>query len=217
MVEEDIQETLLPLHFECDLLLLSVQDETALQSVERGDGRDSKLMIVLHGVSLAISQASWRQRGCSELAEALLAKKVPLEQLSGFCLVGLRQAVRRCSGGDEGPSVRESDRNKARRLKAFASLPIKSDRNWDVKMEIAPVPGIRALTAVRAPQAEMRAPAIFDIDPSSRPGDGAEQRNGRKAAGAEENEEDDLALEGETAGAGVDLEAAPARQVDYFA
>ncbi len=84
-------------------------------------------------------------------------------------------------------------------------------------MEIAPIPGIRALTAVRALQAEMRAPAIFDVDASSRTGDGAEQRNGRKAAGAEENEEDVLELDGETTGDGVDLDEAPARQVDYFA
>lgn len=84
-------------------------------------------------------------------------------------------------------------------------------------MEIAPIPGVRALTAVRATQAEMRAPAIFDIDASSRPSDDAERQSRRKAAGAEENEEDDLALPGETAGAGADLEAAPARRVDYFA
>jgi len=86
-----------------------------------------------------------------------------------------------------------------------------------MKMEIAPIPGIRALPAVRPPQAEMRAPAIFDIDSSSRPGDEAEQRNRRKATGAEENEEDDLASAGETADGGVDPEDAPARQVDYFA
>ena len=91
-----------------------------------------------------------------------------------------------------------------------------SDRNRDVMMEIAPIPGIRAVTAVRSPQNEMRAPATFDIDPSSRPGDDAEQRSKRKAAGAEENE-DDLVLESETADGGVDQEDAPARQVDYFA
>ncbi len=92
-----------------------------------------------------------------------------------------------------------------------------SDRNRDVKMEIAAIPGIRALPAVRAPQGDMRAPAIFDIDPSSRPGDGAEQRNRRKAAGAEENEEDEFALEGETAVDGEDLKAPQTKQVDYFA
>jgi len=86
-----------------------------------------------------------------------------------------------------------------------------------MRMEIAPIPGIRALTPVRAVQGEMRPPAIFDIDPSSRPSDGAQQRNGRKAAGAEENEEDDLALEGETTAGGADQEEATPRQVDYFA
>ena len=84
-------------------------------------------------------------------------------------------------------------------------------------MEIAPIPGVRALAAVRARQGEMRAPAIFDVDPSSRPGDDAGQRGRRKASGAEENEEDDFALEGETLSSGVDLEGKPARQVDYLA
>ena len=84
-------------------------------------------------------------------------------------------------------------------------------------MEIAPNPGIRALPAVRAPQAEMWAPAIFDIDSSSRPGDGAEQRNGRKASGAEEDEDGDLALEEGPAAVSDDPEETPARQVDYFA
>lgn len=63
----------------------------------------------------------------------------------------------------------------------------------------------------------MRAPAIFDIDPSSKPGDDSEQRRRRKAAGAEENEEDDLALDGEEMVGGADPEEVPARQVDYFA
>ena len=84
-------------------------------------------------------------------------------------------------------------------------------------MEIAPIPGIRAVAALRPPQNEMRAPAIFDIDASSRPRDDTRQRNGRKAAGAEENEDNDLALESETASREPDLEEAPLRQVDYFA
>jgi len=85
------------------------------------------------------------------------------------------------------------------------------------EMEIAPIPGIRAVTAVKPREADMRAPAIFDIDASSRPGDGERQRNGKKAAGAEENEEDDLVVEGEAAGKGDELEQSPTRQVDYFA
>jgi len=56
-------------------------------------------------------------------------------------------------------------------------------------MELCPIPGIRALPAVGARQAYVRAPAIFDIDASSRPGDGGGQQGGRKAAGAEEDDE----------------------------
>ena len=84
-------------------------------------------------------------------------------------------------------------------------------------MEIAPIPGIRALPAVRAPQADMRAPAVFDIDPSAKPGDGSEQGNGRKAAGAEESDGDDLMLEGETERGPEAPDEVPAKQVDYFA
>ncbi len=84
-------------------------------------------------------------------------------------------------------------------------------------MEMAPIPGIRALPAARAPQAEIRPPSIFEIDASARPGDDGEQRNGRKAAGAEETDEDDLALEDEMAAEADALEAAPPKQVDYFA
>jgi hypothetical protein len=114
-------------------------------------------------------------------------------------------------------SVRKSDKKAERRLKTFPFLSIYSDSSWDVKMEIAPIPGIRALPAVRAVQAEIRPPAIFDIDASARPGDGEERRGGRKAAGAEESDEEELALDAETADEAESLEAAPSKQVDYFA
>ena len=76
-------------------------------------------------------------------------------------------------------------------------------------MEIAPIPGIRALPAVKAPQADFRPPEVFDVEGSARPGDGEGQRHGRKAAGAEENEQDDLMLDAEAEG--------EAPSVDYFA
>jgi len=82
-------------------------------------------------------------------------------------------------------------------------------------MEIAPIPGIRMLPAVRAPQGDFRPPEVFDIDGSARPGDGDRQRGGRKASGAEENDEDDLMLEAE-AESGAEADAG-SRQVDYFA
>jgi hypothetical protein len=75
-------------------------------------------------------------------------------------------------------------------------------------MEIAPIPGIRALTAVKAPRAEFRPPEIFDIEGSAGAGDDQGQRQGRKAAGAEEDDEDDLML---------DADAQGTLAVDYFA
>ncbi len=77
-------------------------------------------------------------------------------------------------------------------------------------MEIAPIPGIRALSAVKAPRAEFRPPEIFDIEGSARPGDDQGQRQGRKAAGAEEDEEDDLMLDAANESGGTS-------SVDYFA
>jgi len=84
-------------------------------------------------------------------------------------------------------------------------------------MEIAPIPGIRAMPNVKAQQRDFRPPAIFDIDASAKPGEGGGQRSSRKAAGAEEDGEDDQLLDGEMEPGGEALEDAPARQVDYFA
>ena len=82
-------------------------------------------------------------------------------------------------------------------------------------MEIAPIPGIRALPSVNAPQGDFHPPEVFDIEGSARPGDDDRQRGGRKASGAEENDEDDLKPEAETEpGAEAESES---RQVDYFA
>jgi hypothetical protein len=81
-------------------------------------------------------------------------------------------------------------------------------------MEIAPVPGIRALPAVRARLGGATPPAIFDVDASAKPGDGSGQQSGRKAAGAEEN--DDELRVGDELGAASPEESQPGR-IDYFA
>jgi hypothetical protein len=83
-------------------------------------------------------------------------------------------------------------------------------------MEIAPIPGIRALPTMQAPQGDFRLPEVFNIDGAARPGDGDRQRGGRKASGAEENEEDELLLEAEAESNGT-LEKDSSRSVDYFA
>jgi hypothetical protein len=80
-------------------------------------------------------------------------------------------------------------------------------------MEIGAIPGIAALSAGRARPAEFEAPAIFDIEGSAKPGDESAQRRNRKAAGAEENEEDDLLLGAE----GEEGDESAQKSVDYFA
>jgi hypothetical protein len=84
-------------------------------------------------------------------------------------------------------------------------------------MEIAPIPGIRALPAVKAPQGNFRPPEVFDIEGSARPGDGEGQRGGRKASGAEENDEDEPMREAESEPGADAHEELPSRNVDYFA
>jgi hypothetical protein len=79
-----------------------------------------------------------------------------------------------------------------------------------MRMEIGPIPGIRSIGAVRPERADWQPPAIFDIDAAAKSGDGIVQRTGRKAAGAEEDAEDELPAE--EAG-----DAAAGRSVDYFA
>lgn len=77
-------------------------------------------------------------------------------------------------------------------------------------MEIGPIPGIRALPAVKARPVAPQLTALFEIDETARP-DESEWTDGRKtAAGAEEDEE----LTQEEAGAETD---APAGRVSYFA
>jgi hypothetical protein len=86
-------------------------------------------------------------------------------------------------------------------------------RIWGYAMEIGAVPGIGALSILRARVMELDPPAIFTIDGSAKPGDRAAQRVGRKAAGAEEDSEDVPMIEGER---GEDEEEA-GRNVDTFA
>ena len=63
-------------------------------------------------------------------------------------------------------------------------------------MEIAPIPGIRAIIANRAPRADSDLSPAFDIDALSKMGDNSSATRVNKAAGAEEDD-DDLALDEE--------------------
>jgi hypothetical protein len=81
-------------------------------------------------------------------------------------------------------------------------------------VEIGPIPGIRALGAVSGQRRVLDPPAVFDIDGSAKPGDGAVQRANLKGEGAEEDDKDDLNLESEGDDEG---EGSAKGSVDYFA
>ena len=90
-------------------------------------------------------------------------------------------------------------------------------------MEIAPIPGIRALPAVKAQHGDLQPPAIFEIDAPAKPGEGGGQRSNGRAAGAEEDgngeddQFDDQLLDSEMTSASETPDEVPARQIDYFA
>ena len=65
-------------------------------------------------------------------------------------------------------------------------------------MEISPIPGIRALPAVKAPPVDPRLSAVFDIENSSGPGDDTYSGNGRKAAGGQDDEAEESLLDAES-------------------
>lgn len=58
-------------------------------------------------------------------------------------------------------------------------------------MELSPIAGIRALAAVKPRPVDPELTAFFDIESSARPGDDTYTGNSKKAAGAEENDQED--------------------------
>jgi hypothetical protein len=65
-------------------------------------------------------------------------------------------------------------------------------------MEIAPVTGIRVTPTVKVRPVGPELTASFDIESAARPGDDTYTRSGKKAAGAEESEEENEEVEAET-------------------
>jgi len=91
----------------------------------------------------------------------------------------------------------------------------KPDRG--VEMEISPIAGIRAMPVMKVPPANSGLSKVFDIENSSKPGDDSYSGSGKKAAGGEDDEGNELeqGVEGESA---VQVaENGRVAQVDYFA
>jgi len=91
-------------------------------------------------------------------------------------------------------------------------------------MEIGPIPGVRAVQAVRPPAANAGLPAVFDIENFARIGDETYSPSGGRSAGGFEDDEDDLAdatpdLEDEAEPEPAMLASgnAPGRQISFFA
>jgi hypothetical protein len=87
-------------------------------------------------------------------------------------------------------------------------------------MEIGPIPAINGLGGARAAREVAQPPAIFDIKGAAKVGDGVVRRNGRKAAGAEEGEDepvyDEDGYQAATELFDIPLES-PAKRINYFA
>jgi hypothetical protein len=81
-------------------------------------------------------------------------------------------------------------------------------------MELGPIPGIRAYTAVKAAPADFQLSALLDIDEIARPGHSGRSGDRKKAAGAEEMEADDFELAGDGADSSSD---APPGSISFFA
>jgi len=82
-------------------------------------------------------------------------------------------------------------------------------------MEISPIPGIRALPAVKAPPAALGVSPLFDIENSGRTGDETYTPQPAKAAGGREDEFDDPTDDPEARPRSLD--GAPRPRISIFA
>jgi hypothetical protein len=81
-------------------------------------------------------------------------------------------------------------------------------------MELSPIPGLRAYTAVKAAPADFQLSALLDIDEVARPGHSARSGERKKATGAEEMDSDDPASAGDSAETASE---APQSSISFFA
>jgi hypothetical protein len=84
-------------------------------------------------------------------------------------------------------------------------------------MEISAIPGIRAMPVMKAPPADSGLSRVLDIDSSSQPGDDSYSGNGKKAAGGQDDEAEDLEDGIAAAPTGQPAEDGQATQVNLFA
>ncbi len=85
-------------------------------------------------------------------------------------------------------------------------------------MEVAPIPGIRALSPLKAVRESWQS-SVLNIDASAKPEDGRGQGMARKAAGSQESEDEEggFGLEEDAQPDSARWEERPERKVDYLA
>jgi hypothetical protein len=83
-------------------------------------------------------------------------------------------------------------------------------------MEISPISGIRVLPVRKVPPAESGLSAVFDIVNTPKPDNDSYSDNGKKAAGGQDDEADDLE-DSETEPSAATPESGRGAQINYFA
>jgi hypothetical protein len=190
--EENVEGAALLVDFEGRLLVFFAGNEMAFERIERGFGGAAEFLFVWHGDSVA------RPHDNS-----------PAASETGV-VIDVALTERTAPGGKIVQTGSE-------RLKTRLFLPMCPLRSRRAEMEIGPIPGIRALPAIKPARNDQQPPAVFDVDGVSKPTDNGHQGNGRKAAGAEEYDDNDLMVEDDIEVESETPEEAPPRQVDYFA
>jgi hypothetical protein len=84
-------------------------------------------------------------------------------------------------------------------------------------MEISPIAGIRAMPLVKIPPAESGLSKVFDVENSSKPNDDSYSGNGKKSAGGQDDETDDLEEGNDVVSGDHAAEHGRISQIDYFA
>ena len=84
-------------------------------------------------------------------------------------------------------------------------------------MEISPIPGIRSMPVVKVPPADSDLSRVFDIENSSKPGDDTYSGSGKKSAGGQDDETENLEESREVESPPPVPDDQPSAQINYFA
>ena len=84
-------------------------------------------------------------------------------------------------------------------------------------MEISPISGIRAMPVVKTPPVDSDISRVFNIENSSKPGDDSYSGSGKKSAGGQDDESENLEESREVESVQQPAEDDKSAQIDYFA